>query len=115
MHAMTQDAVVVCDHQQGVIRNRPSQHWATVESRDLLVATDPEGRTIVGCPNLNPTTGQKPCVTTLAVQQGYSSLVRVDGAALCLDTVKGLTDGAPPGTFYYSVRTPGQTLLDVHA
>lgn len=115
MHALTEDAVVVCDHQQGIVRNRASQTWATVAQRALLVATDPQGRAIVGCPNLNPLAGQKPCLTTQAVQHGYSSLVRVDGHALCLDTVEGLTDGTPPGAFHYSVRTPGQTLLNVHA
>ncbi|MBW3577851.1 MAG: hypothetical protein KY462_08960 [Actinobacteria bacterium] len=115
MRAMTDAAVVVCDHQLGVVRNRPSQRWVTVEGRPLLVATDPEDRTIVGCPNLNPLTGQKPCMTTLRVQTGYSALVRIDGHPVCLDTVKGLTDGAPPGTFHYSVRTPGQTLLNADA
>jgi hypothetical protein len=111
MDILTEDAVVVCAHEQGMVRNEPSQRWATVEGRAILVATDPQGRTIVGCPNLNPLSGQKPCLETLRVREGYSAFVRVDGRQVCLDTVTGLTDGSPPGTFEYHVRTPGQRLV----
>jgi hypothetical protein len=37
--------------------------------------------------------------------------VRIDGCAVCLDTVTGLTDGTPPGIVTYKVRSPGQTLV----
>jgi hypothetical protein len=53
----------------------------------------------------------KPCLTTLKVQQGYSGLIDIQGRRVCLDTVTGLTDGTPPGTFKYSVRRPGQDLV----
>ena len=52
-----------------------------------------------------------PCRTTLAVKQGYSSWLKVDGRRICLDTVTGLTDGIPPATFNYTVGLPGQTLV----
>jgi hypothetical protein len=37
--------------------------------------------------------------------------VRIDGRRVCLDTVTGLTDGTPPGTIKYEVRSPGQDLV----
>jgi hypothetical protein len=111
MDVITLDAVVVCSHEQGVIRNRASQEWVTVEEIPVLVATDPQDRAIVGCPNANPLAGQKPCLKTLPVREGYSAFVRVDERDLCLDAVTGLTDGAPQGAFTYHVRTPGQRLV----
>lgn len=109
MKLLTEDAVVVCDHEVGLVGNRPTQDWVTVAGRRLLLGPDPEGRPIVGCPNVGPTI--KPCTTTLKVQEGYSDLVRVDGRPVCLDTVTGLTDGTPPGVVDYKVRTPGQRLV----
>jgi hypothetical protein len=108
MRLLTQDAVVICKHQLGIVGIQPSQGLVTVEGRRLLVETDPQGRPIVGCPNAG--VAIKPCTGTLAVRQGYSDLVRVEGHRVCLDTVTGLTDGTPPGTVDYIVRSPGQTL-----
>lgn len=115
MKLITLNAIVVCDHQTGMIKNVASQHWLTIDGVPVLVATDPEHRSISGCSNTNPTTGQKPCLTTLKVKQGYSEFIAIDGHAACLESVKGLTDGTPPGTFNYSVRTPAQTLVDSDA
>jgi hypothetical protein len=111
MLLITEEAVIICDHQPGEIQNQPSQTWVTVEGVPILVATDPEGREIKSCPNTNPLTGQVKCSTTLKVQRGYSELSRIDGHAICLDSLVGLTDGAPPGLYRYSVRTPGQDLV----
>jgi hypothetical protein len=109
MRWMTEDASVVCTHQLGDVRNQPSQSLVTVDGRKVLVETDPEGRSVSLCPNINVT--MKPCTTTLVVQVGYSQLVKVDGRAVCLDTVSGLTDGTPPGIVRYIVRDPGQRLV----
>jgi hypothetical protein len=79
----------------------------------MLVATDPQGRPIVGCPMAGP--GIKPCTNTLVVKKGYSTFVRIAKRALCLDTVEGFTDGSPPGTVEYRVRSPGQTLVSADA
>jgi len=111
MLAMTLLAAVNCDHQSGIVANLASQKWVTVEGVPVLVATDPEGRPIAGCPNLNPITGQKPCLTTLKVQRGYSALSKIGGKKVCLQTVTGFTDGTPPGVFKYSVRAPGQAFV----
>lgn len=109
MFFLTEDAKIVCDHRMGVVTNAPSQAWVTINQRHILVATDPEGRPIKGCPNYGPTI--KPCTTTLKVKEGYSEFIRIDGQAVCLDTVTGLTDGTPPGTVNYIVVDPGQQLI----
>ncbi len=106
MLLLTEDAALICQHRMGKVDLAPSQDWVRVDGRRLLVAEDPEQRPIAGCPNFGP--GIKPCTHTLRVQTGYSDLVRIDGRRLCLDTVEGLTDGTPPGSVPYVVRTPGQ-------
>ena len=80
-----------------------------INGRRVLVEPNPVSRPIVGCPNAAPPS--KPCLTTLAVQKGYSGLLSINGKRICLDTVTGLTDGTPPGTVKYKVRTPGQALV----
>ena len=109
MKILTEDAVLVCKHELGTVGIRPTQDLVTVEERRVLVENDPEGRPITACPNIGATI--KPCQLTLKVQVGYSDLVRIDGRRMCLDTVTGLTDGTPPGTVKYKVRSPGQELV----
>ncbi len=109
---MTEDARVVCDHQLGnVTAFSPAQSWVTVHGRRVLVEPDPVGRTIAGCPNVPPM--GKPCTQTLAVQRGYSTFMQINGQRICLDTVRGLTNGVAPVD--YSVRDPAQRLVDADA
>jgi hypothetical protein len=109
MYWLTEDAVLVCGHELGIVGITATQNLVTIAQRRVLVAADPESRPIVGCPNVGPTI--KPCTSTLPVQQGYSSLIRIEGRRVCLDEVTGLTDGTPPGTVKYHVRAPGQSLV----
>lgn len=109
MKILTEDAVVVCAHELGTVKNQPSQDWVTIGKRRILVEKDPEGRTISNCPNIGAAI--KPCQHTLPVQEGYSPFIRIDGHRICLDTVTGLTDGTPPGVVKYHVRTPGQEFV----
>jgi hypothetical protein len=110
MRALTQDALLLCDH-GGTVHLEARQSWVTIAGRRVLVASDPERRSISGCPNQNPFLGLVACTKTLAVTHGYSSFVRIDDHAVCLDTVTGLTNGTPPGTVKYTVKNPGQTLV----
>ncbi len=110
MYLLTEDAVLVCAHELGVVKIVATQDLVTVEGRRVLVEANPEGRPITGCPNISPVI--KPCGATLRVQRGYSDLLRIDGRRACLDTVMGLTDGTPPGTVPYKVRSPGQLLVE---
>ncbi len=109
MHFLTQDAVLVCAHELGIVGIVATQNLVTVARRSVLVETDPEQRPIAGCPNVGPAI--KPCTSTLAVQAGYSDFIRIEGRRVCLDTVTGLTDGTPPGIVKYKVRSPGQDLV----
>lgn len=109
MRVLTEDAVLICAHEQGLVGIVATQTLVRVNGRRVLVATDPEARPIVGCPMYGPAV--KPCTQTLPVQSGYSDLVRIGRRRVCLDTVTGLTDGTPPGTVEYRVRSAGQALL----
>jgi hypothetical protein len=109
MDVMTEDAIVLCTHQLGNVDNQPSQKLVTIDDRRVLVDNDPEQRTIRLCPNIGVT--MKPCQNTLKVIGGYSTFVRIDGKAVCLDSVYGMTDGTPPGIVEYRVRYAGQRLV----
>ena len=112
MLLLTQDAVIRCAHDGRVDVEPLNQAWVTIEGRLVLVEKDPEGRPIHRCPEVG---AMKPCLTTLAVRDGYSNLVRIDQHRVCLDTVTGLTDGTPPGIVVYTVRDPGQPFVTERA
>lgn len=111
MKLVTEAGVLWCDHHTGRVENKPGQDLVRIAGNRVLVETDPEGRAIKGCDNLNPATGMKPCQNTLKVESGYSTWVRVDGHRVCLDSVTGYTDGTPPGLVHYTVHEPGQQLV----
>ncbi|MBM7488813.1 hypothetical protein JOD64_000035 [Micromonospora luteifusca] len=108
MRWIHRDSVITCDH-DGRVENRPSRQWVTVTGVPVLVDDDPEGRTIVACPNYGPTI--KPCTTTLTVRVGYSDWVRVDGHRVVLSHLEGFTNGTPPGLVKHTVRDPRQQFL----
>lgn len=107
---LTDEALLVCKHDLGTVKNKPTQDLVTVEKRPVLVDNDPEGCSISHCPNIGATI--KPCTRTYKVDEGYSDFIRIDGKRVCLDTVTGLTNGTPPGTVKYLVRKPGQDLVE---
>jgi hypothetical protein len=109
MLLLTNNADLRCLHVMGRVSNRPSQKLVTIEGVQVLVEDDPEGRSISGCPMVGAVV--KPCAVTLKVKEGYSSLLRIQGHRVCLDTVSGLTDGTPPGTVLYEVKSPGQSFV----
>lgn len=109
---LTEDAKLRCDH-LGKVENEPSQSLVTIEKRKILVATDPQGRNIHGCPNLTPAT--KPCTHTLVVEDGYSTIASIGGHPICLATLRGHTDGTPPGTVFYTVQDAGQAFVSLES
>lgn len=112
MKTLTEDAKVVCRHETGVVQLLlATQDLATINGRKILVTPDPMFKPISGCANLGPTI--KPCTLTISVSRGYSKLVTINGRAICLDSLVGVTDGTPPVTVEYHVRHPGQTLVNV--
>ncbi|MDJ0890288.1 MAG: hypothetical protein QNK18_03710 [Gammaproteobacteria bacterium] len=111
MRLLTDRAVLVCAHETGLVGIAASQTLVSISGHRVLVKPDPVAKPIVGCLNANPPAGIKPCTSTLPVQKGYSDFMRIDGRAVCLDTVEGLTDGTPPGSHKYKVRSPGNNLV----
>ncbi|MEM7113191.1 MAG: hypothetical protein AAF614_12220 [Chloroflexota bacterium] len=108
MKFLTQDAILLCDH-GGVVSTTTSQDWVTINGRLIQVAPDPKSRPIAACPNVGVTI--KPCTSTLRVQEGYSDFIFIDGQPICLEAVKGLTDGTPPMAVNYTVKTIGQDFV----
>jgi hypothetical protein len=98
-----------CGH-DGTVRQAASQQWVRIAGSPVLVAHDPQGRPIAGCPNIG--LNIKPCTNTLAVHTGYSGFVSIGGHAVCLDSVTGYTDGTPPGAVKYTVRSAGQDFTE---
>ncbi len=109
MDVLTEDAILICQHELGKVEIKATQDLVTIGKRRILVERNPESKPISGCPNVGATI--KPCTNTLKVRQGYSSFVRIAGRRICLDTVTGLTDGTPPGVVEYKVRSAGQSLV----
>jgi hypothetical protein len=110
MLLLTEDALLVCQHELGKVGIEPTQDLVKVTGRRVLVEPNPEGRSISGCPNLGATI--KPCLNTLAVRTGYSEWIRIEGQPVCLDSVVGFTDGTPPGVVEYQVRSAGQEFVE---
>jgi hypothetical protein len=109
MNWLTEDAIITCKHESGIVSIAPTQDLVTIEQRKVLVDDNPEGRSITGCPNIGATI--KPCTRTLKVEVGYSNFLLINGQRVCLSSVTGLTDGTPPGVVKYTVRSPGQELV----
>lgn len=110
MKFLTEKAKLICKHVTGVVQIFTFQDTVTIEGDRVLVYNDPEFKLIVGCANIGPTI--KPCSLSLVATEGYSDFIRIDGRAVCLDTITGLTDGTVPGTVKYVVNNPGQHFVD---
>ncbi|WP_020587970.1 hypothetical protein [Desulfobacter curvatus] len=108
---LTENAKLVCKHELGTVGIVPSQDFVTINKNKILVEPDTVGKPVAGCPNVGASI--KPCMLTLTVSQGYSDLIRINGRRVCLASLKGITDGTPPGGVEYLVRNPGQTLAGV--
>jgi hypothetical protein len=116
MKLITVDALLTCKHLTGKVQvddRNNIQDFVTIQGRPVQVENDPEMKRIAGCANMGPTI--KPCTNSLKVYQGYSNFIRIQGRRICLDTVRGLTDGTPPGTVEYEVRRPGQDFVEAEA
>ena len=106
---LTDQAVLVCNHQTGIVTNQPSQHLVTIAGRPILVDNDPVNREITGCTFSETTIS--PCTLTTSVTSGYSELIRINGHRICLKPLTGLTNWAGAYAVQYKVRIPGQDLL----
>lgn len=109
MDWLTENSILTCSHVMGIVANTTSQNFVRIKGNRVLVENNPENRPIAGCPNVGPSI--KPCTSTLKAIEGYSSFIRINGRKICLSTVQGITDGTPPGTVTYKVKSIGQKLV----
>ena len=113
MFWLTDRALLVCIHEMGKVHIKAAQDLVFIDGMPALIEPDPESRTIKGCPLAPPLV--KPCYLTLTVRTGYSDLITIEHKSgahrLCLDSVRGFTDGHPPGTYDYKVNFPGQQFV----
>ncbi len=110
MKFLTEKAKLICRHRTGAVQISTRQNLVRIDGDSVLVKRDPELKTILGCSNVGPTI--KPCSLTLAATAGYSDFIRIDGKAVCLDTIVGLTDGTPPSAIQYIVKDAGQDFVE---
>jgi hypothetical protein len=113
MFWLTDKALLVCIHETGKVQISATQDLVFIDGMPVLIEPDPESRSISGCPLAPPL--MKPCLLTLPVRSGYSDLVTIQYKdaphRLCLDIIRGLTDGTPPGTYDYKVNYAGQVYV----
>ena len=107
MRWLTLNGTVKCGHGGGVALTA-LQQWLTIEGVPVLVVPDPVGRAISSCPNVS--TNLLPCTVTGSITLGTSNYVRIDGRAVVLDTLIGVTNSAPPSQ--YSVTRAGQAFVE---
>ena len=124
MKLITEQAIVVCDHQTGQAQLVASQLLVFIQDARVMVGVDVmTPKPILGCANIGP--GLKPCALTTPPYKGLSTLAYIDGQPVCLDELEGVTDGAPPPPaptvpptppgFKYRVRLPGQEFVEADA
>lgn len=113
MRILNNNARMACSHELGKVANVPSQTWVTIAKSPVLVAPDPIGKVLAGCPNVAP--GILPCTATVTQSSGKSSFINIGGHPVCLDTTSGFTNGTPPGTVTYNVKSPGQHFVSTNA
>ena len=106
---LTEDADVRCTHRLGKAPQKASQTWVRIEGRPVLVAPDPVGRPIGGCPHIG--VAIKPCTNTLPIKTGESVYIGIDGRKVIRSDLTGFTDGTPPGLVKYEVMSPAQILV----
>ncbi len=107
---ITQKAVLQCDHLTGIVGIIASQTFVTIEKIPILVKGDLVSRPIAGCP-IPASGGSKPCLTTINETKGHSKFIFIRNIPVCLKSLKGLTDGVPPGSINYTVNQAGQNFM----
>jgi hypothetical protein len=110
---LTDASAVSCDHPPsggGALTLEPAALGAfSVEGNTVLSGS--LGATVIkpGCGQSPPSSSTTPCLQTLSQTSGTSTVLKVEGKAVLLETAKGDTNGKPDAK--WSVKNAGQTLL----
>lgn len=96
MLVLTERSLLKCAHQGMAVVGSTSQSFVRINGAKVAIGQDPSGKpvTVVPCPMTSP----KPCTSTRRMQLGHSSLLFIEGTAVCLDSVFGITDFPAPYT-----------------
>ncbi|MEV4559237.1 hypothetical protein AB0K51_19920 [Kitasatospora sp. NPDC049285] len=101
------DASIGCGH-GGTVQITPGQRTFKAGGAPVLAVGDLDGRPIAGCTQVTSGTTVQ-CSAVVSVAGGAAATLTAGGRPALLETVSGLTNGAPPGVL--TVLTPGQTTL----
>lgn len=105
----THAASFVCAHPgYGRVAPECPATFVRIQGAPVHLEPEPEARPISGCKH-PASTNSKPCTGSLKAQQGYSELLRVTGARVCLAHWRAVTDSVPPS--YCFVLDAGQDFV----
>jgi hypothetical protein len=96
MLLLTELTQLKCAHMGLAIIGSVSQSFVHIAGAKVAVSQDPSGKAVAACPMTAP----KPCTTTRRMQTGHSGLLFIQGKAVCLSSVFGLTDYPAPYTLF---------------
>ncbi|MEU7515549.1 hypothetical protein AB0B13_26630 [Streptomyces sp. NPDC042898] len=88
----------------------PSQTTLTVAGNPVLLVSDLLAATVPTCPN-SGSPGLVVCGKVTSLTDGASTLLKVRGTAVALDTARGLTLAQPAQPVLWNVLSAGQTIL----
>jgi hypothetical protein len=105
-NVLTESSDVECGHQGTVgVTGAPK---LTVGGNKALLQTGVAGQSVTACTTPNApaaTPPTKPCQTVVSVLPvSLARKLTIGGQPVVLDTLKGLTDGLPPGTLTAAAR-----------
>ena len=98
-NVLTITSIINCPHLPGKLAFTGVNHKLKVLGSPVLVKTDIMSATVQDCtnPTATPPPPQK-CLVVASVSVGESSKLKVGSVPVMLDTLAGLTNGAPTGT-----------------
>lgn len=105
---LTHAARLTCDHKTGIVITIPLS-FVTISGSAVQIKGDPSLKPIVGCTNIGSTI--KPCLFTVNEEAGHSAFITVGGKPVCLQSLRGKTEGTPPATVNYKVLTIAQSFV----
>ncbi|MCD0449197.1 hypothetical protein LO762_08350 [Actinocorallia sp. API 0066] len=110
-HVLNANASIGCGH-GGTVGVGAGQGALRAGGAPVLVAGDLDGRPISGCATPDSAGVTAKCWAVVSVLGGASATLFAGGRPVLLDTVRGVTNGVPPGVLV--VLSPGQATLRAH-
>jgi hypothetical protein len=112
MKIVTEGNVIRCPHPPGAGTIVSTQDFVRIGGRKIVVRPNPVRTVIAGCPNV--AIPNIPCTATMTAEpESYSAFLSIGAAPVCLDRVRGVTSGSPPGMPKYGVVQAGQEFVEV--